>query len=153
MLVRRATPADSDAIANIFQEAFGPFKSGYTPDAYASTAVGEDVILQRMNEGYSWIAIEDGTTLGTVSATPTWDGFYVTGMAVSPKAQGKRVAYLLMCALEETAQERGDKRVYLYTTPFLHRAINLYEKFGFTRYGSPGEQFMGTTLIQFEKYL
>ena len=153
MLIRRASPSDSHAIAEIFKEAFGPFQSGYTPAAYANTVVGKEVIQQRMQEGFSWVAVENDFTLGTVSATPTWDGLYVTGMAVSPKAQGKKAGFKLMCSLEELATQRSDKRLYLYTTPFLDRAINLYEKFGFRRYGKPDEQWMGTTLIQFEKFL
>ncbi len=153
MLIRRATPADSQAIETIFKKAFGPYKHLYTPDAYASTAVGKDVILQRMEAGFSLIALEEEVALGTVSATPTWEGFYVTGMALLPEAQGKKVAYKLMCTLEEYGIKEGYDRIYLYTTTFLDRAISLYEKLGFTRYGNPKDSFMGTTAIQFEKYV
>ena len=153
MLIRRATPSDSSAIAYVFQRAFRPFEHLYTPDSFASTAVGEEVILQRMEAGFSWIALEGTEALGTVSATPTWDGFSVTGMAVLPEAQGKKIAYQLMKTLEDCGREEGYKRIYLYTTTFLDNAIRLYEKFGFTRYGNPADHWMGTTVIQFEKYL
>ncbi len=153
MTIRLATPADSPDIAKVFQDAFTPFQHQYTPDAFANTAVGEGVIRQRMEEGKTWIAVEDGEVLGTVTFATFWEGLYVTGMAVSPKAQGKKLGNVLMSALLDYARENGEKRVYLYTTTFLHRAIALYEKLGFTRYGNPADEFLGTQLIQFEKFL
>ena len=153
MLIRRSTPADSQTIKILFQKAFGPYQHLYSPPAYASTAVGEDVILDRMTNGFSWVAVEGETILGTVSATHQWEGFYVCGMAVLPEAQGKKVAYQLMSHLEKCGISQGYDRIYLYTTTFLDRAINLYEKFGFTRYGNPKDHWMGTTVIQFEKYV
>ena len=153
MLIRRTTFADCPAIANVLKNAFEPFRELYSPDAYANTVVGEKVIQQRMEEGFSWIATEEDGVLGTVSATPIWDGFYVTGMAVLPAAQGKKIAYQLMVELEKCGIGQGFDRLYLYTTPFLGKAIHLYERFGFTRYGNPKDQWMGTTLIQFEKIL
>ncbi|MEO1258777.1 MAG: GNAT family N-acetyltransferase [Bacteroidota bacterium] len=140
-------------MADILKEAFDPFKSLYSPEAYANTVVGEQVIQQRVAAGFSWLFVEEDIVLGTVSAVPTWEGLYVTGMAVLPLAQGKKVAYRLMDRLEKCSVEKGVERLYLYTTPFLHKAVNLYEKFGFTRYGNPQDQWMGTTLIQFEKMI
>ncbi len=153
MIIRLANSTDCTPIASVFKKAFGPFKEKYTPDAYASTAVKEPEIEQRMKEGFTWIAVESDTVLGTVTVTPTWEGLYVTGMAVSPDAQGKKLGWKLLSQLESHARQENFDRIYLYTTFFLHRAIHLYEKFGFTRYGKPGEKFMGTYLIQFEKYL
>ncbi len=106
-----------------------------------------------MEEGLTWVTIENEIVLGTVSATPTWEGLYVTGMAVSPNAQGKKLGWKFLSELELYAGQENYERIYLYTTFFLHGAIHLYEKFGFTRYGKPDEKFMGTLLIQFEKFL
>lgn len=151
MLIRLATPQDAPVIHEIFRSAFGPFKEKYTSGAYAHTVVKEEVIKYRMSIGKTWLAEVEGRPLGTVSVMETWEGHYVAGMAVLPEAQGKQMAYKLMCELEAFALSNGEDRLYLYTTPFLHKAISLYEKFGFTRYGNPTDEYLGTNLIQFEK--
>lgn len=151
MKIRLANQQDSAAIHQVFRAAFTPFQAHYTTDSFASTVVGEAVIQQRMEQGRTWVAEEGGQLLGTVSVAEYWEGFYVTGMAVSPHAQGKKLAYRLMRTLENYAIGQGAERMFLYTTPFLQRAVSLYEKLGFTRYGNPADEWMGTNLIQFEK--
>lgn len=153
MIIRRATPADGKVIASVFQKAFGPFQHLYSPGAYAATAVPEATVLLRMQEGCTWVAEDVNQIIGTVSSLATWEGYYVKGMALLPEAQGKKVAYRLMTTLEECGKSQGHDRIYLYTTTFLDRAIRLYEKLGFTRYGNPKDHWMGTTVIQFEKFI
>jgi len=56
-------------------------------------------------------------------------------MAVSPKAQGKKIGLLLGKATLEKAKELGGKVVYLETNSVLTPAINLYKKLGFLEVG------------------
>jgi len=50
-----------------------------------------------------------------------------------------------------TWRERGCKRLYLSTTPFLHSAIRLYERCGFRRTDEGPHDLFGTPLFTMEK--
>lgn len=52
-------------------------------------------------------------------------------MAVSPKAQGKKIGYLLGTTLIEKAKELNAEKIVLETNSVLMPAIKLYEKLGF----------------------
>jgi ribosomal protein S18 acetylase RimI-like enzyme len=54
---------------------------------------------------------------------------------------------------EHYASERGCRRLFLSTTPFLSSAIHLYEKFGFTRTPEEPHDLFGTPLFTMEKVL
>lgn len=57
--------------------------------------------------------------------------FELSKMAVSPKAQGKKIGYLLGTALVDLAKNLHAEKVVLETNSVLVPAIKLYEKLGF----------------------
>lgn len=59
--------------------------------------------------------------------------FEMAKMAVSPKAQGKSIGWLLGKAIAEKAKELGAKKIYLESNTVLKPAINLYYKLGFEK--------------------
>ena len=110
MLIRQASACDCQAISDIFKSAFSPFENHYTPMAYANTVVGIDVIKHRMDNGISWIAEENGEPIGTVSATPTWEGCsFVLAESTGSKngvfCQTQNVAAMELCLSYEEAGE------------------------------------------------
>ena len=54
-------------------------------------------------------------------------------MAVSPKAQGCGIGYLLGKAIVEAARKQNANSIYLVTNSQLIPAIKLYEKLGFRK--------------------
>ncbi|MEM7298486.1 MAG: GNAT family N-acetyltransferase [Bacteroidota bacterium] len=79
------------------------------------------------------IALLNGEPVGTCALIKMDDEKYeLAKMAVSPKAQGKKIGYLLGEATLEKARELGGKMVYLETNSSLTPAINLYKKLGFS---------------------
>jgi hypothetical protein len=46
-MLRRATPADSDAILHCLHTAFAPFRHFYSPEGYADTTLTPDTLAQR----------------------------------------------------------------------------------------------------------
>jgi GNAT superfamily N-acetyltransferase len=62
---------------------------------------------------------------------PEYD-YELAKMAVSPKAQGKRIGWLLGQEIIEKAKSLGAKKLYLESNTILAPAINLYNKLGFT---------------------
>lgn len=63
---------------------------------------------------------------------PTFD-FELAKMAVSPKAQGKSIGWLLGQSAIHAAKELGASKIYLESNTILKPAINLYYKLGFLK--------------------
>ncbi|MRX38583.1 GNAT family N-acetyltransferase [Flavobacterium sp. LC2016-23] len=59
--------------------------------------------------------------------------FEMAKMAVSPKAQGKNIGWLLGQAIVKSAKEQGAKKIYLESNTILKPAISLYHKMGFQK--------------------
>jgi GNAT superfamily N-acetyltransferase len=58
-------------------------------------------------------------------------GAKIRSMAVYPSMRGHGIGKLLLARVEDFACASGYKRLILNTTPFMNRAIRLYEAFGF----------------------
>lgn len=93
--------------------------------------------------GYIVFALLDGEAVGTCALVRAQEeplAFELSKMAVSPKAQGKKIGYLLGNALVEKAKALKAEKVFLETNSILVPAIKLYEKLGFkhTEITNPG---------------
>lgn len=133
ILVRLATPADLTSLSSLILNSFLEYKSLYTAEGFAATTPSADQLATRLTEGPIWIAITDCEILGTVSVVSRGDDLYIRGMAVAPAARGRRLGKLLLKRVEDYAVTMKHKRLILSTTPFLMRAIRLYEQAGFSR--------------------
>jgi len=153
MQIRTAIYDDAAAIASTLQRAFLEFEPLYTPEAFATTVSTAEQIRFRMDEGPIWVALQDDMVVGTVSVAPKGDALYIRGMAVDPAARGGGIGRELLNRIEEYATERGFKRPYLSTTPFLDGAIRLYEICGFVRNDDGPDNLFGTPLFTMEKQL
>lgn len=107
----------------------------------------------RAKEGPVWVALHDGRIVGTASAISKGDSLYIRGMAVIPIARGKGVGHDLLSHIENFAKANSVSRLFLSTTPFLDRAIRLYERFGFRRTDQGPHELFGTPLFTMEKFL
>ena len=89
--------------------------------------------------GHIYIALYKGEAVGTCAIISMSDGgFELAKMAVSPKAQGLGIGYLVGKACIEKARALGAPRVYLESNTTLKPAINLYHKLGFRKaFGPP----------------
>ncbi len=106
-----------------------------------------------MGEGPVWVAVRNDAIVGTASAVPQGEALYIRGMAVLPAARGHKVGELLLKQIESYAAAHGYKSLFLSTTPFLARAIRLYERFGFCRSSDGPHNLFGTPLFTMVKTL
>ncbi|MGE9310193.1 bifunctional helix-turn-helix transcriptional regulator/GNAT family N-acetyltransferase [Niabella sp. CJ426] len=94
----------------------------------------EEYILDR--GGQILVALYQGEPVG-VCALIKMNGsdydFEMAKMAVSPKAQGKSIGWLLGQAVISTARKSGASTIYLESNTMLKPAINLYYKMGFKK--------------------
>lgn len=94
----------------------------------------EDYILKK--GGKILVALYENEPIGVCALIKTQIADYdfeMAKMAVSPKAQGKNIGYLLGKAVVDTAKELGAKKIYLESNTILKPAINLYYKLGFEK--------------------
>lgn len=134
-------------------DSFVEYLPSYTNEAFAATTPDSEQLAKRMAEGPMWIALLDNDSIGTVSALPLGDELYIRGMAVVPHVQGMGVGKRLLRTVEDYALAHGYKRLTLSTTPFLDRAIKLYERFGFRRIADGPHDLFGTPLFTMSKSL
>jgi len=84
--------------------------------------------------GHIVFALLNNEAVGTCALVKRKDNpltFELSKMAVSPKAQGKKIGYLLGTALVDLAKNLHAEKVVLETNSVLVPAIKLYEKLGF----------------------
>lgn len=82
------------------------------------------------------VALYKGEPLGVCALIKMDDPEYdyeMAKMAVSPKAQGKSIGWLLGQAIVEKAKELGASKIYLESNTSLKPAIHLYYKLGFQK--------------------
>ncbi len=149
--ILRASPDDAPSIASVLLGAFAEYKELYTDGAFAATVLTSEHIAGRMSQGPTWVALRNGAIVGTVSALPTGDALYVRSMAVLHEARGQGIGDLLLRELEAFATSSDYKRLFLSTTPFLTRAIKLYEHAGFRREAEGPHDLFGTPLFTMVK--
>ena len=88
--------------------------------------------------GHIYMALYKGEPVATCALIPMDDGaFELAKMAVSPRAQGLGIGYLVGKACIEKARSLGAPRVYLESNTALKPAINLYHKLGFRKAAGP----------------
>lgn len=151
--IRRATPADAPAMANLLHLSFIEYKSFYTEAAFAATTPQEEKIIRRLDDGPIWVAVRYATIVGTVSVRFYGEALYIRSMAVHPAARGAKVGESLLNRVILFATIHGYKRLFLSTCPFLTAAIRLYEKMGFKRSPKGPHELHGTPLFTMEKHI
>ena len=151
--IRLAVRSDASSISSLLSESFIEYKSLYTDDGFAATTPTREQIVDRMAEGPVWVALDEDQIVGTVSVVPKGESLYIRGMAVLPTARGQRIGELLLSHIDQFAAANGHERLFLSTTPFLTRAIRLYERFGFRRTDEGPLDLFGTPLFTMTKTL
>jgi ribosomal protein S18 acetylase RimI-like enzyme len=151
--IRMAVPEDASQIASALYRSFLEYESAYTAEAFAATISTPEKIRERMNEGPIWVALQDETIVGTVSVVRKGEALYIRGMAVDPIARGGGIGRELLRHVEEFAVSNWCSRLFLSTTPFLARAIQLYEGYGFRRNDEGPHDLSGTPLFTMVKIL
>jgi len=152
-VIRPASVEDAAAILQCLRDAFEPYRSQYTPQAWLDTVMTTDTLLHRLISMTVWVAVSaQGNVVGTIGGvvvSPS-EG-HLRGMAVPPQWHGRGIAQRLLEAVEKHLLATGCTRISLDTTEPLQRAMRFYEKNGFTRTGKITD-FFGMPLIEYVKH-
>lgn len=99
---------------------------------YKALDNADSYILQ--NGGHILVALLNKEPVGVCALIkmddPTYD-FELAKMAVAPKAQGKKIGWIIGEAIKDKARLMGAKMLYLESNTILTPAISLYRKLGF----------------------
>lgn len=153
VVIRSATPADVESISSLLSMSFREYEHLYTSEAFATTVATPNQIEDRMHQGPIWVALKNDVIVGSVSAVLKNKEVYIRGMAVNPSERGNGIGRRLLDRAEAFAVSNRCKRLFLSTTPFLSRAINLYEFYGFRRNLEGPDNLFGTPLFTMVKTL
>jgi GNAT superfamily N-acetyltransferase len=157
--VRRANPGDSQGILRCLHDAFEPYRSRYTPEAFLDTTLTAETLQHRLATMSVYVALKDRSKIvGTIGCQITNPkiGYsnegHLRGMAVLPACQASGVAAQLLIAAESELRDKGCSRITLDTTEPLQPAMRFYEKHGYRRSGRVTD-FFGMPLIEYIKTL
>ena len=153
LVIRIATSDDATSIAAVLLQSFIEYKAAYTLRGFAATTPDSEEVRRRMTEGPTWVAVRESEIVGTVSVVPSGERLYVRSMAVIPSARGQNIGVKLLRHIEDFAAANNYKSLFLSTTPFLSRAIKLYQQMGFVFSDEWIEDLHGTPLLRMEKKL
>jgi GNAT superfamily N-acetyltransferase len=150
--IRRAKQRDAAAIELLIRESFREHEPAYTPEAFDIATPGKHEIENRIKEWAVWVAVRANVIVGTVSAHSEGPALHIRSMAVHPSMRGQGIGKLLLERIEDFACANSYRRLLLNTTPFMDRAIRLYERFGFAFTGTE-QNWFGTRLRSMTKQL
>lgn len=125
-------------IATYFEMEKADYKALDNPKEYILDKGGKIFVALYNNEPLGVCALIKGSN-------PNYD-FEMGKMAVSPKAQGKNIGWLLGRAVVDTARELGAANIYLESNTVLKPAINLYYKLGFQKITGQASPYKRTNI-------
>jgi ribosomal protein S18 acetylase RimI-like enzyme len=151
-VIRPARTEDVAAILQCLRDAFEPYRSQYSPQAWLDTVMTTDTLLHRLTSMIVLVAVSaEGNIVGTIGgASVSSSEGHLRGMAVPPEEHGRGIAQRLLEAMEKHLLATGSTLISLDTTEPLQRAMRFYEKNGYCRTGKITD-FFGMPLIEYTK--
>jgi GNAT superfamily N-acetyltransferase len=159
MHLRRATPADHEAVGAVTVAAYEPFLDDVESDYRTHLANAE----RRDAEAELWVAELDGRVVGTVTYCPLgspWHELAREGegefrmLAVDPAAQGHGVGSALVEKCEERARAEGMTAMVLCSQAGMAAAHRVYVRHGYERVPERDwKPVPGVDLVAFAKEL
>lgn len=125
------TPQYKDAFKALNEEWISTYFTLEEADKKALDHPQENIIEKG---GHIFVALWNAAPVGVCALLKSKNASYdyeLAKMAVSPRAQGRRIGWLLGTAAIQAAKDLGATRIYLESNTILTPAINLYRKLGF----------------------
>ena len=126
--LRRAGPADVDAVAAVQQGAYARNRAilGVEPIPLQTSAA--DIVARKE----TWVVEEDGAVAGALALEQDGEALLIWSVATLPRAQGRGLGALMLDFAHERARETGARRLKLYTGEKLVANVAWYLRRGFS---------------------
>jgi N-acetylglutamate synthase-like GNAT family acetyltransferase len=127
VIVRRATPADGPALADVARRSYAQYverigrpPAPMTADYEAVAALGNTFLMER-----------DEQVIALLVLKPAADYLLLENVAVVPEEQGSGVGQRLLVLAEQEAQRLGLPEVRLYTNAAMTENLSYYARHGY----------------------
>ena len=128
-LVRRATEADADTIAELTRLAYGKWVAVLGREPLPMRVDYHDAVRRHRFD----LLYEGDSLAALIETTPDGDCLLIVNVAVHPAMQGRGFGRRLLSLAEEIAAEGGFPALRLYTNALMVENIALYEQLGYRR--------------------
>ena len=153
IIIRQAITGESAEITALLSDAFEPYKTYYTEQAYTATVSSPQVIEDRIGtpESEVLVALYKCKIVGTVSILILeGEELYLSSMAVAPLFQGTGIGRCLVREIERVAKENHASIISLECFKPLTKAVAFYEHCGFKKTGRT-RGYHGITVFEMTK--
>jgi len=139
--IRKIRPEDNKALAVILRNALTEFGADKPGTAYFDPTTDNLFELFQQPRSVYFVALINNEIVGGVGIYTTEglpsDTCELVKMYLSSKARGRGLGKFLIDKCIAQAIEEGYSKMYLETLPELHKAVKVYEKFGFKYLDAP----------------
>ena len=142
ILIRPIQSEDNIALAQIIRKVLEEFGANHPGTVYFDDSTDHLFEFFKATPLSQYLVAEkDGKIMGGAGIFPT-EGLpkhtcELVKMYLLPEARGNGLGKQMINLCMELAKEKGFERMYLETMPELKKAIDIYEKFGFTFLNGP----------------
>lgn len=140
-IIRKIQPSDNKILAQIIRSAFTEFDAPKTGTVFEDKTTDNLYELFQQEKTIMLVAEEEGVILGCCGIYPT-EGLpngcaELVKFYLDKNARGKGVGKQLMLQCFDSAKEMGYDALYIESLPHFSKAVNMYEKVGFTHLSAP----------------
>ena len=149
-----AQAADAAALAELYQLSWAPLRGRVDERMIADQCPAEDEVESWFRGGFEiYRATLDGRLVGAVRCSFPTGTCLLDRLAVLPDSRGRGFGKYLAEHAVSRARRAGVSKVWLYASPKLETAVNLFDAIGFRESGRIQAPYWGERAILMEMSL
>jgi ribosomal protein S18 acetylase RimI-like enzyme len=146
-----AQRADAGELANLYHHAWAPMRGRVDERMIADQCPGEEEVESWFHGGFEvYRATLDGELVGAVRCSFPTGTCLIDRLAVVPESRGRGFGKFLAEHAVSRARRAGVTKVWLYASPKLETAVNLFDALGFRESGRIQAPYWGERAVLME---
>jgi ribosomal protein S18 acetylase RimI-like enzyme len=142
MQLRRATPDDADAVADLARLAYRKWVAALGREPMPMVADYAAAIRDHRIDLYE----RDGRLIGSVETREEPDRLFVVSLAIDPEFQGQGLGLELLAHAESLARKSGYGEVRLLTNGLMESNVGFYQRRGYAIYEREAHERYGSVV-------